>query len=77
MKKVSPYLIIVASFLSLILVGTILLFLPISQASRGALNFVDSFFLATSAVTNTGLSPVADLSVTLTLFGKIVLIVLV
>lgn len=77
MKKVSPYLIIVASFLSLILVGTILLFLPISQASRGVLNFVDSFFLATSAVTNTGLSPVADLSVTLTLFGKIVLIVLV
>lgn len=77
MKKISPYLIIVVSFLSLILLGSVLLYLPISKTGEGSLSFIDAFFTATSAVTITGLSPVSDLSVTLTLFGKIVLTFLI
>lgn len=77
MKKISPYLIIVSSFLSLILLGTILLYLPVSKTGNSSLSFIDAFFTATSAVTITGLSPVTDLSITLSLFGKIVLALLI
>ncbi len=76
MKQKSPYLIIVLSFVLLILIGTILLYLPISQTNND-ISFLDAYFLSTSAVTITGLSPLSNLSESLTLFGKIVLILLV
>ncbi len=76
MKQKSPYLIIVLSFVLLILIGTILLYLPISQ-NNNDISFLDAYFLSTSAVTITGLSPLSNLSESLTLFGKIVLILLV
>lgn len=77
MKKISPYIIIVLSFLSIILIGGILLILPISKQAQGHLSFVDALFVSTSAVTITGLSPVADLSVLLSPFGKVVLGILI
>ena len=77
MKKISPYIIIVLSFLSIIFVGGILLILPISKQAQGHLSFVDALFVSTSAVTITGLSPVTDLSVLLSPFGKVVLGILI
>src|SRR5690554_4646458 len=77
MKKISPYIIIVLSFLSIIFVGGILLILPISKQAQGHLSFVDALFISTSAVTITGLSPVANLSTLLSPFGKVVLGILI
>ncbi|NWH09790.1 TrkH family potassium uptake protein [Acholeplasma laidlawii] len=77
MKKISPYIIIVLSFLSIILIGGILLILPISKQAQGHLSFVDALFISTSAVTITGLSPVANLSTLLSPFGKVVLGILI
>jgi len=76
-RKMSPYLIIVLSFLTVILIGAILLFLPISTFEGARLSFLNALFIATSAVTITGLSPITNLSITLTLFGKIILGILV
>lgn len=76
-RFLSPAVIIVLSFFSLILVGTILLFLPISTVEGQHLSFIDALFMSTSAVTITGLSPVSDVSATLTVFGKIVLALLI
>ena len=77
MKKVSPYVVIALSFLSIIVIGTILLWLPISQQEEGSLSFVNALFISTSAVTITGLSPVTSLAATLSIFGKIVLAILI
>lgn len=76
MRKLSPYIIIVLSFIFLILIGTLLLMLPFSTESNN-LRSIDSLFLSTSAVTITGLSPIADLASNLTTFGKFVLAILI
>ena len=52
------------------MIGTILLFLPISLSGEGSLSLTNAFFISTSAVTITGLSPVANLSIVLSPFGK-------
>ena len=72
-RRMSPYLIVVLSFLVVIIIGSLLLFFPFSTVEGVKLSFLDAFFIDTSAVTITGLSPVVDLSVSLTVFGKIVL----
>ena len=72
MRKVSPYLKIVLTFLIVILIGTFLLMLPISMV-EGHLNFVDALFMSTSAVCVTGLSVIPNISLEVSLFGKIVL----
>lgn len=77
MKKLSPYIIITASFLITILIGSILLSLPIAKQGSGSIKYIDAFVLSASAVTITGLTPIANLAQTLSLFGKIVLIFLV
>lgn len=76
-KPMSPYLIIIVSFLSLILIGTLLLLLPFSTVNNYSLKFDDAFFLATSSVTITGMSSIGDLSTTLSLFGKIIVTILI
>ncbi|WP_045959829.1 TrkH family potassium uptake protein [Acholeplasma palmae] len=77
MKKISPYVMITLSFFVIIMIGTILLLLPISKTGKGSLDFIDAFFVSTSAITITGLSPVSDLSIILSPFGKVVLAVLI
>lgn len=76
-RKTSPLLIIILSFLAIILVGTLLLWLPLSAQNGQSLSFVDALFLSTSSVCVTGLSPVADISSTLSVFGKIVMLFLI
>ncbi|WP_187759852.1 TrkH family potassium uptake protein [Thiospirochaeta perfilievii] len=62
-------------FISIIIIGTTLLFFPIAWQSDKEYTFVDSLFTAVSAVCVTGLSTV-DI-VGMTLFGKIVLLILI
>jgi len=75
--KITPLSIIVLSFLGIIIIGVFLLKLPISTQTDEALSWVDSIFLSTSAVCVTGLSTLPDLSITLSVFGKVVLALLI
>ena len=76
MKRLSPMLKIIIGFIILIFIGALILFLPISQQNEG-LSFLDSFFVSTSAICITGLSPVSNLSNVLSGFGKVVLTILI
>lgn len=68
-KKVS------LSFLAVILIGSVLLSLPFANKNHIA-SFLDNFFVSTSAVCVTGLSPLTVVD-QYNLFGQIVIIVLV
>jgi trk system potassium uptake protein TrkH len=67
--------VLTVSFSGLIAIGTLLLALPIS-ATRESLNLIDAFFTATSAICVTGLI-VVDTPNDLSLFGQIVLLLLI
>lgn len=75
LRKIKPTFIILLSFLALVLIGSLLLFLPISSTS-GHMPYINCLFLATSAVCVTGLSPIT-LATDLTVFGKVVMGVLI
>lgn len=64
-----------ASFAVVILAGALFLRMPNATRDPGALPWVDAFFLSTSAVCVTGLTPV-DVPATFTLLGQCVLMVL-
>lgn len=72
----SPQILVALSFLAAFLLGAFLLALPFSHVSGAWGGFVDSLFLATSAVCVTGLSPYPDLSVEFSVFGQVVLLLL-
>ena len=73
----SPYLAVALSFLILILLGSVLLFLPISHIDGKWPSYVDSLFNAFSAVCLTGLNVYTSLIDTYSLFGLIVMVVLI
>lgn len=73
--KASPPLILASGFLALIFLGTFLLSLPVASAAQ-PIGLFNAFFMATSAVTLTGLA-VIDTALHLSGFGKAVLLVLV
>lgn len=73
--KIHPASLTAISFVSLILLGTGLLKLPIATASRN-IAFIDALFTATSAVCVTGLT-VVDTGAYFTLFGQGVLLALI
>ncbi len=60
----------------LILAGAVLLSLPVSVKDGGRLGWLDALFMATSAVSVTGLSTV-DVPGTFTFFGQVVLLFLI
>jgi trk system potassium uptake protein len=74
-RPFSPAQVLVLTFLGLIATGTVLLRLPVA-ATGAPLSIVDAFFTATSAVCVTGLI-VVDTPVDLSLFGQIVVLLLV
>lgn len=73
-RMYSPPAVIALSFFLMIVIGTILLGLPI--AHEGDIEWIDALFFAVSATTVTGLG-VSDTASTFTLFGEIVLMVLI
>ncbi len=72
--KLSPPQILVLGFLSVMLVGAIILTLPISSTT--GCSFIDALFTSTSAVCVTGLI-VKDIPNDFTLFGHIVIMILI
>ncbi len=74
-RFLSPYTWPVLSFSVVIIIGALLLSLPASCHQGVRLSLMDAWFLATSAVCVTGLTPV-DISAVLSPFGKIVLLCL-
>lgn len=77
-KGVSPYLIVILSFVGIILLGSLLLSLPFAHKDGQWGNYMDSLFIATSATCVTGLSTYsAGLGGELTLFGQIVVLVMI
>ncbi|MER1993978.1 MAG: potassium transporter TrkG, partial [Eubacteriales bacterium] len=68
--------ILALGFLAVILLGTVLLALPAASRSGKGIGLFDSLFTATSAVCVTGLVAV-DTGTTFSLFGQIVLLVLI
>lgn len=71
-----PAHVLLLGFTGLIIIGTGLLMIPFATADRHHLSFIDALFEATSAVCVTGLA-VVDTGTTFTLFGQIVLLVLI
>ena len=72
--KVSPSLFILLSFLAVIIIGALLLWLPFStKEGLKNLSFVDALFTATSCVCVTGLSVVSNVGATMSIFGKVVM----
>jgi Trk-type K+ transport system membrane component len=73
-RSLSPGLVLMLSFGALIIVGTLLFKTP--HATIDGISWVDAFFVATSAVCVTGLSPV-DVSATFTTHGQWILLGLI
>ncbi|MBR0416791.1 MAG: Trk family potassium uptake protein [Firmicutes bacterium] len=74
--KLSTFQIIIAGFFGLIVLGTLLLMLPFASSAEGSATFSDAFFTSCSAVCVTGLV-VRDTATYWTLFGQIVILVLI
>lgn len=75
---ISPYLLVLLSFVIVILVGSILLTLPFAHQDGMWGNYLDSIFIATSATCVTGLSTyVKGIGGELTFFGQIVILVMI
>lgn len=74
--NLSPPQVIVVGFALIILFGACLLMLPISNRNGEFLPFIDAFFTAASATTVTGLV-VVDTGTTFSLFGQIVIMILI
>mgnify|MGYP002624677009 CR=1 FL=1 len=76
-KKLHPYMFIILTFLGVIAIGTILLLMPFASSSGESFGFVDSFFMATSAVCVTGLSVMKNgLGADMSIYGKVVMAML-
>ncbi len=74
--KINPPRIILLGYISVILLGTILLMLPIATQSGEATGFIDALFTATSAVCVTGLI-VVNTAAHWSLFGQITILILI
>ena len=74
--KLSSFQIIIIGFLSVIMIGTLLLALPISAKVCRWTSFENAFFTATSAVCVTGLV-VRDTAAYWSVFGQIVILILI
>jgi Trk-type K+ transport system membrane component len=72
-KNKKIILIPIIGFILLILIGSILLYLPISN--KEPISFLDAIFISTSSVCTTGFSTV-NLSEQFTLFGQVVILLI-
>ena len=75
-KPLKPGTILVLGFMSIILLGSLLLYLPIARREGSSATFVDCLFVAVSSVCVTGLTTV-DIATTFTVFGRVVLALLI
>lgn len=75
--KISPYAAVLISFLSVILFGAFLLAFPAAYQDNNWPSFVNALFLSTSCVCVTGLNVFPNVVNTMTVYGKIVMAVLI
>ena len=75
-KRIQPGIQLALGFLLIIAIGAVLLYLPVSHQKGVDVSFLDAWFVSTSAVCVTGLTPI-DISKTLSLFGSTVMMVLI
>ena len=75
-STVTPHRFLLLGFIFIIFTGAFLLSLPIASTSGNSQSFIDAVFVATSAISTTGLT-VVDLGSFYSLFGQIVILVLV
>ena len=73
-RHLRPGTVLVIGFLSIIIIGSLLLYLPLSR-KEGAGTFLDCLFVSVSSVCVTGLTTV-DIADTFTVFGRVVVAVL-
>ena len=76
LKKLSSFQTIILGFISVILIGALLLMLPFASRAEGCASFIDALFTSTSAACVTGLIT-QDTATYWTLFGQIVIIILI
>ena len=76
-NKIPPYLYIISSFLIVIFVGTLLLLLPISVQKGEHISFIKAFFTTVSSVCVTGLTVIPNVGQTFSVFGKIIIALLI
>ena len=74
-KLTAPQLILIA-FFSLIIIGSLLLWLPISSADGKSVSFTDAFFTSSTSVCVTGLVTLPTVSAW-SVFGKVVILFLI
>lgn len=74
-SSLTPSQIVAFSFMFVIIMGALMLYLPAST-KKGNMSFIDALFMATSAVCVTGLS-VFDIGKNLTFFGQVVMLSLI
>lgn len=75
-KGLTPSRIIFLGYVTIILIGTLLLALPIASNSQSKCSLIDSVFTATSSVCVTGLI-VKNIGYDFSLFGRVVILVLI
>ncbi|MDW7663222.1 MAG: Trk family potassium uptake protein, partial [Bacillota bacterium] len=75
-KGLKPAQILVLSFFSIIMIGTVFLMLPISTVSGESTSFINALFTSTSAVCVTGLV-VVDTGTYWSVFGKTIILMLI
>ncbi len=77
-KQISPYLLVILSFIGVILLGSFLLTLPFAHKNGNWGNYMDALFHATSATCVTGLSTYSlGIGGELTFFGQIVMLIMI
>jgi len=76
LRTATPIQILVAGFAAIVLVSAVLLSMPFSSTRHEFQPFVDSVFMASSAISTTGLV-VADIGKDYTLFGQLVMLVVI
>ena len=75
-STLNPHRLLLLGFIFVIFAGAFLLSLPTASTSGNSQSFIDALFVATSAISTTGLT-VVDLGSFYSLFGQIVILVLV
>ena len=74
--KLSTTQILVVGMFLIILIGSILLKLPISNREGKSIKYIDSLFISTSCVCVTGLTTVVPVE-QFTIFGQVVMMLLI
>ena len=75
-STLTPHRFLLLGFIIIVVIGSFLLTLPIASTSGNSQTFIDAVFVATSAISTTGLT-VVDVGSFYSLFGQIVILVLV